>query len=138
MNTCLASLLAERLRGSGGPVFDRKEQMKPISKLRFDSLAGYSRVWWMPFVVRELGWFETENGKLLGMIVFDRSDEDYACYVLGRDAKNRFRSVDLECSITSESDAKEKLNQMLTYSETLAPEEFYQGDEVGRPLDFFS
>jgi hypothetical protein len=38
-------------------------------------------------VVRELGWFEAGDEKVLGMMSFDRSDEDYAWYVLGRDVK---------------------------------------------------
>lgn len=92
----------------------------------------------MPYVVRELGWFESGEERVLGMLVFDKSDDDYACYVLGRDAKNRFRTVDLECSIASESAATETLERMLTHAATLPAEEFYQGDEVGRPVDFFS
>jgi hypothetical protein len=37
--------------------------MKPISKLRFDSLAGYSRSPMMPLLVEEGGWFEDANEK---------------------------------------------------------------------------
>lgn len=92
----------------------------------------------MPYVVRELGWFESGEEKVLGMLVFDKSDDDYACYVLGRDAKNRFRTVDLECSIVTEAAATEQLKKLVAHAVTLPAEEFYQGDEVGEPIDFFS
>jgi hypothetical protein len=36
--------------------------MKPLSKLRFDSLAGYSRTPWLPLLVEEIGWFEEIYG----------------------------------------------------------------------------
>lgn len=43
--------------------------MKPISKLRFDSLAGYVRVPYMPLVVRELEWYQHANEKVLGVLL---------------------------------------------------------------------
>jgi hypothetical protein len=112
--------------------------MKPISKLRFDSLAGYSREWWTRFVVRELGWFEAGNEKVLGMVSFDRSDEDYAWYVLGRDGKGRFRSVSVDCSIPDEQHALRMLEEAMDQFAQLPAEEFYQGDEVSKPVDFFT
>src|SRR5579883_568133 len=70
--------------------------MRRISKLRFDSLAGYSRSPTMPLVAEELDWFEEAGEKVLGVLVRDLPDNDYACYVLGRDAKLRFRAVWIE------------------------------------------
>src|SRR5579885_1598219 len=70
--------------------------MRRISKLRFDSLAGYSRSPTMPLVAEELDWFEEAGEKVLGVLVRDLPDNDYACYVLGRDAKLRFAAVWIE------------------------------------------
>ena len=112
--------------------------MKPISKLRFDSLAGYTRSPTMRLSARELGWFEEADEKVLGVLVLDLPDNDYACYVLGRDAKGRFRTVWIDCSIPTAEKACARLETKLAEYAQMPPAEFYQGDEVGKPLDFFT
>ena len=87
----LMTLEVDSLRGA----------MNPLSKLRFDALAGYSRSPTMPLVAEELGWFEEAEEKVLGLLVRDLPDDDHACYVLGRDAEGPFpRSMDrlLHCN----------------------------------------
>lgn len=112
--------------------------MNTISRLRFDSLAGYSRSPTIALVAKELAWYEEANEKVLGLIALDLPDRDYVSYVLGRDAKGRFRAVWLECSIETEEAATEILRKTLLELAQSAPEEFYQGDEVGGPIDFFT
>ena len=112
--------------------------MNAIPKLRFDSLAGYSRSPIAAFVARELAWYEEANEKILGLIALDLPDQDYVSYVFGRDAKGRFRAVWLECSIKTQEEATEILQRKLAESAQLPAEEFYQGDEVGKPVDFFT
>ena len=75
--------------------------MNQLPKLRFDCLAGYTRKPIFVLIVEELEWFEEAGEKLLGLVAFDLSDHDYACYVLGRDKKNRFRAVWLDHSIST-------------------------------------
>jgi hypothetical protein len=112
--------------------------MNPISKLRFDSLAGYSRTPFIRLAVHELGWFEEADEKVLGMLALDLPDEDYDCFVLGRDRKGRFRAVWVDSSIPSVKEAYGRLETKLAEYARMPPEEFYQDDEVGRPLDFFT
>jgi hypothetical protein len=112
--------------------------MNAISKLRFDSLAGYSRSPMMPLMVHELEWFEAGNEKVLGELAFDLSDDDYVCYVFGRDALGRFRAVWLEHSIPTVDEARVLLSTKIAEFAKMPPEEFHQGDEVGKPLDFFT
>jgi len=112
--------------------------MKPISKLRFDSLAGYFRSPTMCLAARELGWFEEADEKVLGVLVLDIPDNDYACYILGRDAKGRFRAVGINCSIPTVEEAYARLETKLAEYAQMPPAAFYQGDEVGKPLDFFT
>lgn len=112
--------------------------MNAISQLRFDSLAGYSRSPTMALVARELAWYEEANEKLLGLVAIDLPDQDYVSYVLGRDAKGRFRAVWLECSIATQEAATELLARKLAEFGQAPPEEFHQGDEVGRPVDFLA
>jgi hypothetical protein len=112
--------------------------MNAISQLRFDSLAGYSRSPTMALVAQELAWYEEANEKVLGLIALDLPDQDYVSYVLGRDAKDRFRAVWLECSIDTQEAAAALLEGKLAEFAQAPPEEFHQGDEVGRPVDFFT
>jgi hypothetical protein len=112
--------------------------MREISRLRFDSLAGYSRSPMMPLFAEEVGWFEEANEKVLGVLVRDIPDNDFGCYVLGRDAKGRYRTVWLECSLPTADESVALLARKLAEHAQMRPEEFYQGDEVGKPLDFFT
>jgi hypothetical protein len=111
--------------------------MNVISQLRFDSLAGYSRSPAMALFAQELAWYEEGKEKLLGLVVLDLPDQDFASYILGRDAKGRFRLVWLECSIETQEAATELLEAKLAEFVRLPPESFHKGDEVGRPVDFF-
>lgn len=112
--------------------------MRPISRLRFDSLAGYSRTPWLRLIIHELAWFEEADEKVLGMLALDLPDDDYVCFVLGRDKKGCFRAVWSCSSIPTAEEAYSVLERQLAERAQMPPEEFYQDDEVGRPLDFFT
>jgi len=112
--------------------------MRPISRLRFDSLAGYSRTPWLCLLVDEFGWFEEAGEKVLGVLAFDLSDNDFDVFVLGRDAKGCFRAVALECSIPTAEEAHARLEAKLRMYAQRPPEEFFQGDETGKPMDFLT
>lgn len=112
--------------------------MKPLSKLRFDSLAGYSRTPWLPLLVEEISWFEEANERVLGMLALDLQDRDYNYFILGRDAKGCFRGVSVGASIPTMEEAQASLEKKLAEYAVLPPEEFHQGDETGKPVDFFT
>jgi hypothetical protein len=92
----------------------------------------------MALVARELAWYEEANEKLLGIVALDLPDRDYVSYVLGRDAKGRFRAVWLDCSIETQESATALVEKKLAGLSHSPPEEFYQGDEIGGPVDFFT
>ena len=92
----------------------------------------------MPLYARELAWFEEGNEKVLGLIAVDMTDDDYVYYVLGRDAKGRFRNVDFKISIATEDEATSLLEHKLIEHSALPADNFFQGDEKGKPLDFFT
>ena len=96
--------------------------MNPISKLRFDALAGYSRSPQLPLYARELGWFEDGNEKVLGVVSLDLPDNDYLYTVLGRDKNGRFRAVDVQINLPSEDDARRQLDDALTEAVRQPPE----------------
>ena len=111
--------------------------MKAISKARFDSLAGYSRSPMMPLYATELAWFQEGDERVLGLVVMDLQDNDYAYYTLGRDGTGKFRAVTIDVSIATEGEATDLLAKRLAEQAALPPEAFVQGDEKGKPLDFF-
>jgi hypothetical protein len=92
----------------------------------------------MPLFAEEFGWFEEGNEKVLGVLVRDIVDYDFACYVLGRDRKGRYRTVWLECARSTIQETVELLRKALAEHADMPPEEFYQGDEVGDAVDFFT
>lgn len=112
--------------------------MKPISKVRFDALAGCSRSPQLPLSARELAWFEEAHETLLGVVSLDISDRDYVYTVLGRDAHGRFRAVHLDINILSQADAERGLEAALAELATRPASDFFQGDEVGKNIDFFA
>jgi len=106
--------------------------------VRFDSLAGYSRTPWLCLLVDEFGWFEEAGEKVLGVLAFDLSDSDFDLFVLGRDAKGCFRAVALESSIPTADEAHARLATKLELYAQKPREGFFQGDETGKPMDFFT
>lgn len=65
--------------------------MEEITELRFNALAGYARQPQAALTGEELAYFEAEDGSLLGLIIRDLEDGDFAGMAFGRDAKLRFR-----------------------------------------------
>lgn len=112
--------------------------MNPISKLRFDVLAGYSRAPAMPLFAHDFAWFEEANEKVLGVLGVDITDGDFIYWVLGPDRNHRFRAVTLGHTIPTEQEADALLEARLREYAILPAENFYQDDEAGRALDFLT
>lgn len=111
--------------------------MHAISSRRFDALAGYIRGPEMVLYVQEAAWFATNEERLLGLIVWDRYDHDFGWVVLGRDRTARFRAIAQAASIPSFAAAHNALNDAMDQLHQQPDEEYHQGDEHGRPVDFF-
>lgn len=112
--------------------------MRPIALVRFNALAGYCRRPPTLYYAEELAWFEHGGERVLGTIIRDRTDDDFAGVVLARDRLGRFRAVALTGFEPSQRRAEVLLRQEMEHL-SLAPEkEYYQGDESGTPLDFFT
>lgn len=113
-------------------------EMQPISKMRFDALAGYSRSPVTVLTADELGWFEDGGERVLGILIRDRIDGDFSSVVLARDKRRRYRAIDVPTFTDSLDEAREDLGTRMARWATCSDTEYYQGDEVGRPLDFFA
>lgn len=111
--------------------------MQEISKERFDALAGYIRMPQMVLLTQEAAWFEIGQERLLGLIVWDRTDYDYGWIVLGRDRVGRFRAITQNVSLPTFDAARDDLRTAMERHVQLPDEEFFQGDEFGEAVDFF-
>ena len=59
--------------------------------MRFNAIAGYARHPRARLTGDEVGYYEDDGGSLLGLLVRDREDGDFAGMAFGRDRKLRFR-----------------------------------------------
>lgn len=111
--------------------------MRPISSVRFNALAGYCRQPATLYTAEELGWYEHAGERVLGTLIRDRTDNDYAGIILAQDRRERYRAVSLTTFVRSGRRAETLLRREMERL-ALAPEaEYYQGDDDGVPLDFF-
>lgn len=112
--------------------------MKEISEVRFNAIAGYARQPMARITGEELAYFEGDGGTIMGLLLRDRTDNDFAGMAFGRDKKLRFRWTSMTDFLETPAEAVAALEKLI--SEMRAkPEEFHhQGDEVGGPVDFFS
>src|SRR6266478_2926809 len=81
----------------------------PISKLRFDAIAGYARRLGAHVLSEELAWYETPNGRVVGTLILDTYDDDFGGIIMGRDEKERFRCVDITAFSVSPEIASNRL-----------------------------
>lgn len=112
--------------------------MKPISLIRFDALAGYARQPLIRFLCDELSWFEHANERVLGLVIKDRTDSDFAGHVFGKDKKARYRWVGSTNFHERRRHAEVALRREMERLAALPDEEYFQGDERGEPVDFFA
>jgi hypothetical protein len=106
--------------------------------VRFNALAGYCRDPRARYTSEELAWFEHGGERVLGIVICDRTDRDFAGVVLGRDRRGRFRAVALTPFEQSRRRAEAQLRREMERLSLAPDKEYYQGDEVGSPPDFFA
>ena len=112
--------------------------MKPISPLRFGALAGYARQPMSLVMGEEIRHFEHGGERVLGLILRDRTDNDFGGLVFGRDRRLRFRCVHTTGFFEHQRRAEVELRREMERIAAEPDEEYYQGDETGKPVDFFT
>jgi hypothetical protein len=113
--------------------------MIPISKMRFEALAGYCRLPQAAVFSQELEWYEAGGEALLAFLILDRIDGDYGGIVLARDEKERYRFIGgTEEFSATRSEARHSLAAVVEQLLPKVEKERLQGDSVGPPVDFFS
>ena len=102
--------------------------MNPISRVRFDALAGYSRRP-SPFPYSECEWYEIQSERVLGVIVLDGTDSDFAGLALGRDQNRWYRAVGITSFCENIIVAREALSLLMEEHGGEDDDAFSQGDE---------
>ncbi|MCK7244798.1 hypothetical protein [Enterobacter asburiae] len=112
--------------------------VKPISLSRFNALATYARNPRVKSHSEELEWFETFDGKVLGILLMDTIDNDYAGIIFARDLNKRFRFVDMVKFDPKRNKIKKELLHKISKIHPSADEIGVQGDESAITMDFFT
>ena len=112
--------------------------MQSITKLRFDALAGYTR---RPVVAlfdfHEIEWYSEAEERLLAVLAREPEDNDFGASILARDRKGRFRAVHNVAFNDSLEETRRQLAADMRDWAGRPDAEYEQGDERGRPLNFF-
>ena len=112
--------------------------MRPISRLRFNALAGYARNPRTVLMAEELGWFEHADERVLGVLIRDRTDDDYSGIVLARDELLQYRWTTSTGFEPTQRRAKAFLRPALELAAMAPDDQHYQGHRRRPPVDFFT
>jgi hypothetical protein len=112
--------------------------MHPISLARFDALAAYCRVAAAMHLIEENSWHESDDGRLLGVVIRDVIDGDYQGMLLSRDLVERFRAIDTTGFFDNPNDAAVAMIEQAADLLARLDEKRIQGDEPHRAVDFFA
>lgn len=111
--------------------------MKPISRVRFDAIAGYARGANAHAEGEEQTYYEHGWGRILGLVTMDRTDQDYGGLVFAPDARLRYRCVYVT-PFGERRQAEIALRKAMEAAFHAPPEAHFQGDEDGEAVDFFA
>lgn len=108
-----------------------------ISLYRYNALAGYSRLPSTFVVSEELEWYEHSSGRVLGVLILDRVDEDFGGIIMGRDERRRFRCVHVSDFRDDAEAARRLLFENIERLSASADSEFEQGGDVAAAIEIF-
>jgi len=112
--------------------------MRPISRIRFDALAGYARHPRTVQTADELAYFEHADERVLGILIRDKADGDFAGIVMARDELMQYRWTCMTSFETKERWARAKLRPMMEQAALAPDEEHHQGHKKRTPVDFYT
>jgi hypothetical protein len=112
--------------------------MKEISRIRFNALAGYARHPRTVLTAEELGYYEHADERVLGIVVRDRADNDFAGMVLARDELKQYRWTSMTEWAPTARHARALLRPALEQAAMSPDEEHHQGHANAVPVDFYT
>jgi hypothetical protein len=112
--------------------------MHPICRARFEALAAYCRVGPAMGLIEEHSWYESDDGRLLGLVLRDATDGDYQAAFLARDRVERFRWIHGTDFFDTPEGAIAALKEQAPGLLARLEDERGQGDEPARAMEFFT
>jgi hypothetical protein len=101
--------------------------VKSLSKYEFDRRQPARDPMAAQFA-EERDWYTDDEGNLLGVLLWDRVDRDWAFVILGRDERGRFRAIETDVSIPDEATARSLLTTAMDKIASRGQAVFPQGD----------
>jgi hypothetical protein len=104
-------------------------KLKQISQSQF-AILGMARLYYVNYIYVEKEWWADENERVIGAVIFDRTDEDWSYIVLGRDKTGLFRGIDQGLELPSQASARANLKERLSHYADSGTAVFSQDDET--------
>lgn len=111
-------------------------QIKELSEKRFNALASHSRSPAAAYISKELSWFANEDESVIGVVLIDTVDNDFAAVALARDENDAYRAIDVGSSIETEGLATNWLHRTIRWHTGSGKKIFPQG-ELKNKIDLF-
>lgn len=89
--------------------------VKPLDEKRFNAFAGATRSPAAAYISHEIGWYTNDEETVIGVVLIDTVDDDYAAIVLGRDQGGVFRAIDIQVSVPTETEATDWLHRTISW-----------------------
>ena len=112
---------------------------KALKRARFNVLAIGTRLSMLFGMATEVSWWSSLDERLIGVVAFDHTDNDYNALIMARDQIGRFRCIDVQTSFPKEFDAETALRFKIAklIAEDKIEQIGAQGDETNAPIDLF-
>lgn len=119
---------------------ERDALCRSMRRQRFDLLAIGARLSMSRLASEELSYWSDPEERVIGLVIRDRTDDDYGWILMARDKIGRFRCVRLDCSLKSKAYATAALREQIA---TAVEENDFlalgdQEDETNYPVDLLS
>jgi hypothetical protein len=111
--------------------------VKHLDQKRFNALASRSRSPAAAYVSEELAWFANDEETVIGVLLRDTIDGDFAAVVLGRDEVGAFRAFDQAASLPTSEEATLWLERAIRWHTGRGKKIFPQGD-AKKGVDLFT
>lgn len=98
-----------------------------LDQKRFEAFVGHTRSPAAAYSSKEIEWYANDSESVIGVLLLDTIDYDYAAVVMGRDEAGRFRAIDTESSRSTQEDARSWLIEAMKLQAATGKRIFPQG-----------
>lgn len=111
--------------------------IKQISPERFNAFVDWTRGPYASDFTDELEWYSDTFERVLGVLTFDYTDQDFGYVILGRDEARRFRCIDVKVSMPNLGMARSRLKKAISEHSKTGKDIFPQGEETHHGVELF-